>query len=59
MIIQFEGPQLLKSGFSDAIAKVGLTKFITDLFWVGMFYHLYNQVYSSFREKKNMKEKMK
>ncbi|MQI32388.1 hypothetical protein EI016_24785, partial [Escherichia coli] len=24
--------------------KVGLTKFITDLFWVGMFYHLYNQV---------------
>ncbi|KAL7142646.1 hypothetical protein ABFS83_08G137900 [Erythranthe nasuta] len=39
-----EGPQLLKYGFSDAIAKVGLTKFITDLFWVGMFYHLYNQL---------------
>ncbi|CAI9783685.1 unnamed protein product [Fraxinus pennsylvanica] len=39
-----EGPQLLKHGFSDAIAKVGLTKFITDLFWVGMFYHLYNQL---------------
>ncbi|KAK6149949.1 hypothetical protein DH2020_017474 [Rehmannia glutinosa] len=42
--IIFEGPQLLKHGFNDAIAKVGLTKFITDLFWVGMFYHLYNQL---------------
>lgn len=42
--MQLEGPQLLKHGFADAIAKVGLTKFITDLFWVGMFYHLYNQV---------------
>ncbi|KAL0300701.1 UNVERIFIED_CONTAM: Triose phosphate/phosphate translocator, chloroplastic [Sesamum radiatum] len=40
----FEGPQLIKHGFNDAIAKVGLTKFITDLFWVGMFYHLYNQL---------------
>nr|AAF86906.1 triose phosphate/phosphate translocator precursor [Mesembryanthemum crystallinum] len=39
-----EGPQLIKYGFNDAIAKVGLTKFITDLFWVGMFYHLYNQL---------------
>ncbi|XP_076951619.1 triose phosphate/phosphate translocator, chloroplastic-like [Bidens hawaiensis] len=39
-----EGPQLLKHGFSDAIAKVGLTKFLSDLFWVGMFYHLYNQL---------------
>ncbi|KAJ0989375.1 hypothetical protein J5N97_007731 [Dioscorea zingiberensis] len=39
-----EGPQLLRHGFSDAIAKVGLTKFVTDLFWVGMFYHLYNQL---------------
>lgn len=39
-----EGPVLLKHGFSDAIAQVGLTKFITDLFWVGMFYHLYNQL---------------
>lgn len=39
-----EGPQLLKYGFNDAIAKVGMTKFITDLFWVGMFYHLYNQL---------------
>ncbi|WOH11872.1 hypothetical protein DCAR_0831368 [Daucus carota subsp. sativus] len=39
-----EGPVLLKTGFSDAIAKVGLTKFVTDLFWVGMFYHLYNQL---------------
>ncbi|KAL0906169.1 hypothetical protein M5K25_024640 [Dendrobium thyrsiflorum] len=42
--IIIEGPQLLQNGFNDAIAKVGLTKFITDLFWVGMFYHLYNQV---------------
>ncbi|KAK7252124.1 hypothetical protein RIF29_35860 [Crotalaria pallida] len=39
-----EGPTLLKHGFNDAIAKVGLTKFVSDLFWVGMFYHLYNQV---------------
>lgn len=39
-----EGPVLLKHGFSDAIAQVGLTKFVTDLFWVGMFYHLYNQL---------------
>ncbi|KAF8391304.1 hypothetical protein HHK36_023608 [Tetracentron sinense] len=39
-----EGPQLMKYGFSDAIAKVGLTKFLSDLFWVGMFYHLYNQL---------------
>lgn len=43
-IKQLEGPQLMKHGFNDAIAKVGMTKFITDLFWVGMFYHLYNQV---------------
>ncbi|MCD7473410.1 Aminopeptidase 2 mitochondrial [Datura stramonium] len=42
--IIIEGPQLLQHGFNDAIAKVGLTKFVTDLFWVGMFYHLYNQV---------------
>lgn len=41
---QFEGPTLLKHGFNDAIAKVGLVKFVSDLFWVGMFYHLYNQV---------------
>ncbi|KAL8140362.1 hypothetical protein V2J09_006383 [Rumex salicifolius] len=39
-----EGPQLMKYGFNDAIAKVGLTKFVSDLFWVGMFYHLYNQL---------------
>ncbi|XP_022978714.1 triose phosphate/phosphate translocator, chloroplastic-like [Cucurbita maxima] len=39
-----EGPQLLKFGFNDAIAKVGVTKFVSDLFWVGMFYHLYNQL---------------
>ncbi|KAF9590142.1 hypothetical protein IFM89_031746 [Coptis chinensis] len=41
--IILEGPQLMKHGISDAIAKVGMTKFISDLFWVGMFYHLYNQ----------------
>ncbi|XP_019083061.1 PREDICTED: triose phosphate/phosphate translocator TPT, chloroplastic-like [Camelina sativa] len=39
-----EGPKLLNHGFADAIAKVGMTKVVTDLFWVGMFYHLYNQV---------------
>lgn len=39
-----EGPTLLQHGFADAIAKVGMTKFLSDLFWVGMFYHLYNQV---------------
>ncbi|XP_074563354.1 triose phosphate/phosphate translocator TPT, chloroplastic [Curcuma longa] len=42
--ILLEGPQLLQHGFKDAIAKVGTTKFISDLFWVGMFYHLYNQL---------------
>nr|P49132.1 RecName: Full=Triose phosphate/phosphate translocator, chloroplastic; Short=cTPT; Flags: Precursor [Flaveria trinervia]CAA81385.1 triose phosphate/phosphate translocator [Flaveria trinervia] len=42
--VLFEGPQLLKHGFNDAIAKVGMIKFISDLFWVGMFYHLYNQI---------------
>lgn len=41
---QIEGPQLMQYGFRDAIAKVGLTKFLSDLFWIGMFYHLYNQV---------------
>lgn len=44
MKLQVEGPKLMSHGFQDAIAKVGMTKFITDLFWVGMFYHLYNQV---------------
>lgn len=44
MWIQIEGPQLMQYGFKDAIAKVGLTKFLSDLFWIGMFYHLYNQV---------------
>ncbi|XP_006643976.3 triose phosphate/phosphate translocator TPT, chloroplastic [Oryza brachyantha] len=39
-----EGPQLLQHGFNDAITKVGLTKFVSDLFFVGLFYHLYNQV---------------
>lgn len=42
--LQIEGPQLLQHGFNDAIAKVGLTKFVSDLFFVGLFYHLYNQV---------------
>ncbi|KAL6850152.1 hypothetical protein ACP4OV_020779 [Aristida adscensionis] len=40
----FEGPQLMQHGFKDAIAKVGLTKFVTDIFLVGLFYHLYNQI---------------
>ncbi|XP_044461601.1 triose phosphate/phosphate translocator, chloroplastic isoform X2 [Mangifera indica] len=39
-----EGPLLVKHGFADAIAKVGTVKFISDLFWVGLFYHLYNQL---------------
>ncbi|KAL3519818.1 hypothetical protein ACH5RR_017967 [Cinchona calisaya] len=39
-----EGPTLVKTGLGDAVAKVGLKKFISDLFWVGMFYHLYNQI---------------
>lgn len=34
----------MQYGFTDAIAKVGLVKFLSDLFWIGMFYHLYNQV---------------
>ncbi|KAK8691607.1 hypothetical protein V6N13_075111 [Hibiscus sabdariffa] len=42
--IFIEGPQLMQYGFRDAIAKVGLTKFFSDLFWIGMFYHLYNQL---------------
>ncbi|XP_044489239.1 triose phosphate/phosphate translocator, chloroplastic-like [Mangifera indica] len=42
--VLIEGPQLMQYGFKDAIAKVGLTKFLSDLFWIGMFYHLYNQV---------------
>lgn len=42
--ILMEGPALLQHGFADAIAKVGMTKFLSDLFWVGMFYHLYNQL---------------
>ncbi|KAL2652508.1 hypothetical protein R1flu_020636 [Riccia fluitans] len=39
-----EGPALMKYGVADAIAKVGAMKFWSDLFWVGMFYHLYNQL---------------
>ncbi|XP_019169643.1 PREDICTED: triose phosphate/phosphate translocator, chloroplastic [Ipomoea nil] len=42
--IILEGPKLMNNGFNDAIAKVGMTKFLSDLFWVGMFYHLYNQI---------------
>lgn len=34
----------MQYGFRDAIAKVGMVKFVSDLFWIGMFYHLYNQV---------------
>ncbi|XP_075524144.1 triose phosphate/phosphate translocator, chloroplastic-like isoform X1 [Primulina tabacum] len=41
---QIEGPHLMQYGFKEAIAKVGLYKFLSDLFWIGMFYHLYNQV---------------
>ncbi|KAM6548324.1 hypothetical protein CsatB_020000 [Cannabis sativa] len=39
-----EGPKLLQHGFQDAIAQVGLYKFISDLFLIGLFYHLYNQL---------------
>ncbi|KAJ7943355.1 triose phosphate/phosphate translocator, chloroplastic-like [Quillaja saponaria] len=42
--ILIEGPQLMQHGFTAAIAKVGLNKFLSDLFWIGMFYHLYNQL---------------
>ncbi|XP_031491489.1 triose phosphate/phosphate translocator, chloroplastic-like isoform X2 [Nymphaea colorata] len=42
--IFIEGPKLMQHGFADAIAKVGLFKFLSDLFWIGMFYHLYNQL---------------
>jgi solute carrier family 35, member E1 len=48
MIVQVEGPKLMQYGFKDAIAKVGLQKLVSDLFLVGLFYHLYNQVTSSF-----------
>ncbi len=36
-LVQIEGPQLLQSGFGNAITKVGISKFLSDLFWVGMF----------------------
>uniref|UniRef100_A0A803RA91 Sugar phosphate transporter domain-containing protein n=1 Tax=Cannabis sativa TaxID=3483 RepID=A0A803RA91_CANSA len=39
-----EGPKLLQHGFKDAIAQVGLYKFMSDLFLIGLFYHLYNQL---------------
>lgn len=42
--VLIEGPQLIQYGFKAAIAKVGLFKFLSDLFWIGMFYHLYNQL---------------
>ncbi|MFS8020842.1 Triose phosphate/phosphate translocator [Helianthus anomalus] len=42
---KIEGPKLMQYGFKDAIAKVGIIKFVSDLFWIGMFYHLYNQLY--------------
>lgn len=48
MQCQIEGPQLLQYGFRDAIAKVGLYKFLSDLLWIGMFYHLYNQVHHEY-----------
>jgi solute carrier family 35 protein E1 len=42
--LQIEGPQLMQHGFKDAIAKVGLTKLVSNIFVAGLFYHLYNQV---------------
>ncbi|KAL9423606.1 hypothetical protein AB3S75_035652 [Citrus x aurantiifolia] len=42
--VLIEGPQLMQYGFKAAIAKVGLFKFLSGLFWIGMFYHLYNQL---------------
>ncbi|KAD7116528.1 hypothetical protein E3N88_03796 [Mikania micrantha] len=42
--ILIEGPKLMQYGFRDAIAQVGIVKFVSDLFWIGMFYHLYNQI---------------
>lgn len=39
-----DGPQLMQHGFRDAIAKVGLAKLVSDLFWVGLFFHLDNQL---------------
>ncbi|XP_076947220.1 triose phosphate/phosphate translocator, chloroplastic-like [Bidens hawaiensis] len=42
--ILIEGPKLMQYGFTDAIAKVGIVKFVSNLFWIGMFYHLYNQI---------------
>ncbi|XP_076888676.1 triose phosphate/phosphate translocator, chloroplastic-like [Bidens hawaiensis] len=42
--ILIEGPKLMQYGFSDAIARVGIVKFVSDLLWIGMFYHLYNQI---------------
>ncbi|XVE91607.1 hypothetical protein REPUB_Repub01dG0024700 [Reevesia pubescens] len=44
LCIQIEGPKLMQHGFKDAIAKVGLVKFLSNLFWIGMFFHLYNQL---------------
>jgi solute carrier family 35 protein E1 len=32
--IVVEGPQLLQSGFGNAITKVGISKFLSDLFWL-------------------------
>jgi len=33
---QIEGPQLMQHGFKDAIAKVGLTKLISNFFCGGL-----------------------
>eukprot|EP00238_Polyblepharides_amylifera_P011356 CAMPEP_0196598744 /NCGR_PEP_ID=MMETSP1081-20130531/94483_1 /TAXON_ID=36882 /ORGANISM="Pyramimonas amylifera, Strain CCMP720" /LENGTH=402 /DNA_ID=CAMNT_0041924463 /DNA_START=97 /DNA_END=1305 /DNA_ORIENTATION=+ len=41
--IYFEGGSLA-AGMADAAAKVGSSRFYWDLWNVGMFYHLYNQV---------------
>eukprot|EP00850_Spirogloea_muscicola_P000049 SM000001S04451 [mRNA] locus=s1:268294:271577:- [translate_table: standard] len=42
--IIMEGPALVNYGWSAAIAKVGQQKFFTDLLFVGLTYHLYNQL---------------
>jgi len=41
--LYFEGPTLA-SGMAAAAAKVGQTPFYWDLWNVGLFYHLYNQI---------------
>eukprot|EP00850_Spirogloea_muscicola_P006957 SM000034S12711 [mRNA] locus=s34:332971:336264:- [translate_table: standard] len=42
--IIMEGPAVVNYGWSAAIAKVGQQKFFMDLLFVGLTYHLYNQL---------------